>query len=52
MSGALIAFACDGDPGWAPIGERSIMRVFGDPTTSSREIDKALLDAWSGVDRR
>jgi para-nitrobenzyl esterase len=52
MSSALIAFANDGNPGWSPIGERSAMRVFGDPTTTRRQVDSVLLNAWRGVNRR
>jgi hypothetical protein len=49
MSTALIAFARNGSPGWAPV-PGAIQRFGGD--ASAIDIDADLLAAWDGVERR
>jgi para-nitrobenzyl esterase len=48
MSSALIAFARAGSPGWKP----AAIRVFETGETMCAGVDEALMDAWSGVERR
>ena len=52
MSSALIAFAREGTPGWAPNDHHDAMRIFGDPATREGSSDLALLMAWRDVERR
>ncbi len=49
MSGALIAFARTGSPGWANLSRRREMRVFGAAPAIAAAVDAALLEAWRGA---
>lgn len=52
MTGALIAFARNGDPGWSAVGSSSpLSRIFGDDEGLA-VLDDALLAAYQGSERR
>ena len=50
LSSALLSFTRDASPGWSGV-EAGSVRVFGSEAEEVA-VDRDLLDAWTGVERR